>query len=345
MRRYTSLLLTAFTLLLLAVAGSAYLAGFADHTDKDKSMQSITVYTTLPAEHAALLAEEYEKLARVRVNFVPLSEKEILQKLRERKDPSTSAEMVLADRSVLQKAALEGHFESYVSERSDSVPEEFKDGKGYWTGVWYDPVVFCANRDYLRSIPRIPSSWSELAGFTGVRIGITDFLASDAAGNLFFSLMSQYGDTATYQILRQLHPKVVQYAKYLSTPVRMAGMGEVDVSIAVQSETLRYINDGYPLQIIYPEDGTAYTLTGAAIVKDAKDDTAARTFLEWLLSDDAQIVLQRNNFFFVPTNPATLAYKTFAGKNIVLFNQSQDFTAEQRHSLLDRWVKNIRLKQ
>ena len=43
-------------------------------------------------------------------------------------------------------------------------------------------------------------------------------------------------------------------------------------------------------------------------------------------------------------NPAALAYKTFAGKNIVLFTQPVDFSAQQRHELLDRWVKNIRIK-
>ena len=61
--------------------------------------------------------------------------------------------------------------------------------------------------------------------------------------------------------MQQIHAKVVRYAKYLSTPVRMVGMGEADVAIAVQSETLRYINDNYPISIIYPKDGTAYQLS------------------------------------------------------------------------------------
>ena len=134
-----------------------------------------------------------------------------------------------------------------------------------------------------------------------------------------------------FQLLRQMHPKVVQYAKYLSTPVRMAGMDEVDVSIAVQSETMRYINEGYPLKIIYPVDGTAYMLTGTGILKNAPQGAAARNFADWLLGDEAQLVLQRNNFYFVPVNPAALAYKTFAGKNIVLFTQPVDFSAQQRH--------------
>lgn len=346
MRRYTSLLLTAFVLVLVALAGTSYLAGYADQTEKSKTMQTLTVYTTLPAENAALLAAEYEKVNKVRVNFVPLSEKDLLARLKETaKAPSGQrGDMVLADSKLLQQAAADEQLAVYSSEQSDSVPEDLKDDQGCWTGVWYDPIVFCVNRDYLRSLPRIPQTWQDLAGTIGVRIGITDFLAADASANLLFTLISQYGEDAAYGMLRQLHPKIVQYSKYLSTPVRMAGMGEVDVSIAVQSETLRYINDGYPLKIVYPTDGTAYMLTAAGILKNADHPETAADFMEWLLGDEAQLVLQKNNFFFVPVNRSTFAYKTFAGKNIVLFGQPQSYTPEQKHTLLDRWVKNIRFK-
>lgn len=343
MKRYTSLFLVAFVLVLLAAAGSVYLSGYADQKDQAQTLPMLTVYTTLPAEHAALLSAEYEKTNKVRVNFVPLSPKDMLAHLKD-EAASPKADMLLADQQVLRQAAAEGWLDSYVSETVDSVAGEFRDASGLWNGVWYDPVVFCANSDYLRSLPRIPETWSDLAGYHGVRIGITDFLASEAAANLYFSLLAQYGEPAVFQLLRQLHLKVVQYAKYLSTPVRMAGMDEVDVSIAVQSETLRYIHEGYPLKIIYPVDGTAYMLTGTGILKNAAQGAAARKFADWLLGDEAQLALQRNNFYFVPVNPAALAYKTFAGKNIILFNQPVDFSAQQRHELLDRWVKNIRIK-
>jgi len=343
MKRYTMLLLTAFTLVLLVAAGNVYLAGYADQTEQTKPLKTITAYTTLPAEHAALLAAEYEKTSRVRVNFVPLTAADLLQRL-QKEAAAPQADLVVADSCVLRQAAGRGELIPYVSEQTDSVPEDFKDTDGTWTGLWYDPIVFCVNRDYLLSLPRIPQTWPELAGYPGVRIGITDFLAADASANLYLSMVAQYGEPAALQLFRTMHPKVVQYAKYLSTPVRMAGMGEVDVSIAVQSETLRYIGDGYPLKIVYPTDGTAYMLTGAGLLKDEAHGAAARNFVEWLLGDEAQLALQKNNFFFVPTNPATLAYKTFAGKNIILFDHPQQFTAAERHRLLDGWVKNIRLK-
>ena len=56
MRRYTTLLLTAFLLFVLVVAGSAYLGG-TGHVEKDAAMRELTVYPTLPAEHAEPLGE------------------------------------------------------------------------------------------------------------------------------------------------------------------------------------------------------------------------------------------------------------------------------------------------
>ena len=80
MRRYTSLLLTAFLLFILVVAGSAYFAG-AGHDDRTRPLREIVVYTTLPAEHAAILTNAYEQSHNVRANFVPLASDELLKRL------------------------------------------------------------------------------------------------------------------------------------------------------------------------------------------------------------------------------------------------------------------------
>jgi iron(III) transport system substrate-binding protein len=345
MKRYTLLLFITFTLVIILIGGTTYLAGYADEPEEDKAEQSLTVYTTLPTENLAVLAADYEKANKVKVHFVPLTEKELLMRMKENSESlKDKGDLVLADREILQQAAADGKFVKYVSEQSDLVPEKFKDENAFWVGTWYDPIVFCANRDYLKTLPRIPTTWNDLADSHNVRIGITDFLAADASSNLLFTLVAQYDENQVFTMLRKLHPKVIQYSKYLSTPVRMAGMGEVDISIAVQSETLRYINEGFPLVIIYPADGTAYKLTGAGILKGTSNREAAKKFMDWLLGDEVQLVLQKNSFFFVPTNHATIAYKSFSGKNLVLFDNVTNLSAQQKHAVLDRWVKNIRLK-
>ena len=349
MRRYTILLLTAFMLIVSAIAGTAYTVG-ADKKNRNVPVQELTAYTTLPAETVSILSENYEKESHVRVNFVPMSSNDLIQKMRDDavSDPTVvrTVDVVLTDSKVLSRAAELNLLAPYYSETNDAVKEVFKDKQDRWFGVWYDPIVFCVNKDYLRSTVDIPDTWTKLAQAQNVRVGITDFLAADASANLMFQMIGNFGDEAAYEILKELHPKVVQYAKFLSNPVRQAGMGEVDVSVAVESETLRYMQNGYPLKIIYPSDGTAYMLTGCGISanNDTTKNLAAAKFADWLLSDEAQLALQRNGFCFISTNPQTLAYKTFAGKNLSLFAADQNFDNQQRYEFLDRWVKQIRMK-
>ena len=348
MRRYTVFILTA------VMVAAAAVAGFMLPADADKKVSGspaaqLTAYTTLPAETAAILSEVYERENHVRVNFVPMSSREILQNIQDDavSDPTIvrTVDIVLADSNVLRAAADLNLFTPYTSEANDAVKDAFKDAQDRWTGVWYDPIVFCANKDYMRTTVDLPDTWDKLAKAGKIRVGITDFLAADASANLLFQMIGNFGEAKTYEILSGLHPKVVQYAKFLSNPVRQAGMGEVEISVAVESETLRYLQNGYPLKIIYPADGTSWLLTGVAITTtDAAKNQVAAKFADWLLGDEAQLYLQTNGFYFLPTNPQTLAYKSFAGKNLALFDNRQDFSDEQRQEFLYRWVNDVRLR-
>lgn len=342
MRRYTILLLVVCMSVLSALAGMSFRVG-ADK--KAVPMQELTAYTTLPAETVTILSEEYERENHVRVNFVPLSHKDLIQKMRDDavSDPTVvqTVDVVLTDSATLKQAANFDLLTPYSSEINDAVKNNFKDEHDRWIGIWYDPVIFCANKDYLKKILDIPDTWESLSKSTA-RIGITDFLAADASANLMMQMIGNFGAEKTFEILSGIHPKVVQYAKYLSNPVRQAGMGESDISVAIESEALRYMQDGYPLKIIYPADGTSYLLTGFGIVtKDENKNMAAAKFSDWLLSDRAQMTLQKNGFYFISTNPGSLAYKTFAGKNLLLLNPAE-ITEQDRNIFLERWIKQIR---
>jgi len=345
MRRYAIFLLTGFMLALAIVAGASYRVN-ADEK-KSQPIQELTAYTSLPAETVTILSEAYEQESNVRVNFKVMPQKELLQKMRDDavSDPTVvkTVEVVLTDSDTLKQAAELDLLKQHATENNDAVKNLFKDDVDRWTGIWYDPIVFCANKDFLRKVEEIPDTWSELSKSKDLRIGVTDFLAADAAANLMLQMIATFGEAETYKILRGLHPKVVQYTKYLSNPVRQASMGETDISVAVESETLRYIQDGYPLKMIYPADGTSYLLTGVGITaQDSLQRLAAEKFSDWLLSDNAQMALQKNGFYFIPTNPRTLAYKTFTEKNLTLLGRAENFTEEQRQNFLERWVKYIR---
>ncbi|HWR06337.1 ABC transporter substrate-binding protein [Sporomusa sp.] len=341
MKRYLPLLLISFFLIILAIAGTTYLAGYAGKENKD-SLTTITVYTTLPIEQVSVLAQEYEKLAKVRVNIAPLTEKELFIKLIE-ESSNPQADLILANRKTLKQAKNSALLIPYQSEYTDIIPTGFQDTDGYWTGVWYDPIIFAANQDYLRKAAKKPSKWSDLPLESKVRFGMTDFLAADAAANLLYTLVAANGEAQTLSFLKKLHPQIVQYAKFLATPARMASMGEVDIAIVVHSEAMRYARDGFPIEIIYPEDGTAYLLTGVGLIRGTTHGSEAKQFIDWLTQAGALAAMAQQKFYFVPTNPETRMGREFMAKDIPLLDHHDMYLPEQQRKLLNKWVQAVRL--
>ncbi|WP_037348538.1 ABC transporter substrate-binding protein [Selenomonas sp. F0473] len=346
MRRDSLLVMTTIFLATLIALVSVYLSSHSRGAER-RSMREITAYTSLPTEAALALSEAYETEYGVRVNFIQLDSEQILKRLKEQAQSTENGKisLVLAERETLDRAAAAGYLVPYVSEKIDQVAESFRHESGYWTGVWYDPMVFAVNQDYLRTHLDLPNSWQRLIQQRDIRIGTTDFMAADAASNLLYSMIAEYGEQQAFDIWRSIQPKIIQYSRYLHTPVRQAGMGEVDLSIAVLSETLRYVRDDYPIRVLYPTDGTSAVVfgTGVAFRAEDRDVHAAEQFADWLLTDEAQIALTQHSFYFLTTNPATLSYQLFAGKNVAIFKSRPYFTKEEKGKLLDRWVKQVRL--
>ena len=348
MKRYTLFIVVIALLVTIIAAGSAFLSSGSPAV-KRHPMQELTAYTTLPTEIAAVLSEEYEKEHNIRINFVQLSSEQILKRLNEqsREEGDGKAALVLTDRETLDRAAAAGYLVPYISEKGDQVADSFRHPNRYWTGVWYDPVVFAVNQDYLRTHLDLPNSWQQLAQQRDIRIGTTDFMAADASSNLLYSMIAEYGDQRAFEIWRKIQPKIMQYSKYLHTPVRQAGMGEVDLSVAVLSETLRYVHDDYPIRVLYPVDGTSAVIYGIGISFRAseRDVHAAEIFADWLLTDEAQLALAQHRFYLLTTNPMTLSYQMFAGKNINIFRSRPYFSKEEKEILLDRWIKEVRFNE
>lgn len=341
MRRYLPLFLLAFFVVVLIVVGTTFLAGYADKKKPDTT-KSIVLYTTIPVEQAAVLAQEYERQSGVRVDVVPMSPADMITKgLTEAGHPR--ADLVLTNRETLIELNKHKLFASYSSEQIDIIPERFIDADNNWTGLWYDPIIVAANRDFIKKQPQPLATWADLAKANNYRLVITDFLAADASANLLFTLTAVNGEEATLALLGKLHPKVVQYAKFLATPPRTVGLGEADIGIAVYSETLRYVLDGFPVDILYPKDGTAFLLTGVGLMKGAPHTPDAKKFVDWLVQDPAQDVLAQNKFYLIPTNPETKAYKNYNAKNIHLYEYEDKLSAEQKAKLLDKWVQTVRL--
>lgn len=345
MRRYIPLLLAGLCMLFVISATLLYTMRSAGQKDTGSRLspvvKTLTVYTTIPSEMASIIANEYWQENRIQINFVPLTLDEMQQRINA--GDFNNADLILTDSQLLVQMAQAGRLSGSISEQQDIVRDEFKDSGGKWIGVWYDPYVFCYNADFVKNTWQIPLTWQDLKDSRDIKVAMTDFVAASAAANLLYSMAEAFGTDDALNTMRSVHPKVVRYAKYLSTPLRMAGMGEADMAVGVQSEALKYIHDNYPLTIIYPKDGTAYQLTAAGILSNSYQKEDAAAFVQWLLGDEVQLALRNSRYYYVPTNYSSLAYKELACSNVRFFDKNITLDEGSRKKLLDDWVKQVRL--
>lgn len=340
MRRYLLLYLSAVFVFCVFLLGGILWMDQADQQTEVPFDSQITVYTTLTQEEATLLASSYQRIHHVKVNINCLSGAELIE---EHERANHGADVVLASSNIVEKLSQKKLFIPLQSGDIDLVPPALKSDDAQWVGVWYDPFVIGLNRDFMVKLSPVPATWADIARPHEMRVVVTDFLMADASAHFFVTYMKHNGQTATYDWLERLHPNIVSYAKYLSTPSRTIGIGEADAAITLQSEAIRYIHDGFPIAIVMPYDGTPYLLTAGGVCQASQAPQEAEAFIRWLLTEEAQMVLSGQNYFYVPSNPTLPSYHSFTYQTENLWESNPLLTDKEKYRLLDKWVQEIRL--
>ncbi|HBX82359.1 MAG: ABC transporter substrate-binding protein [Propionibacteriaceae bacterium] len=209
-----------------------------------------------------------------------------------------------------------GFVTPYVSPNAAALTAEFKDDKGIWAGFYTDSIAFCSNSKELAKLGiAAPTSWQalldpKLKGHIAMPhpatagVGYMAIFTVDALNN---------GDkTKTIDYFKSLNPSIVQYSKSAATGTEMAGRGEVAIAIALDSDCVKAKLSGFAdLVNSYPAEGTGYEVGSVSILKGARNEAAAKKYMDWILSTDAQ-----NQYADVPSYAAPTLPKATVGKDV-----------------------------
>ena len=150
MRRYIPLLLVGLCILFVILALLLYTTQIVGQKNQKEKFipvtKTLTVYTTMPADMAMIIAQQYKQENNIQINFVQLNSEELQQKTADGSNAG-EADLIVADSQLLEKIAQKGVLAGNISEQEDIVAERFKSPVNQWIGIWYDPIVFCYNLD------------------------------------------------------------------------------------------------------------------------------------------------------------------------------------------------------
>ncbi len=189
----------------------------------------------------------------------------------------------------LTGAATKGLLEPYNAKESGVIPAKFKHPENAWQGVTLLTVAFAVNQKKMAELKLTPPrSWADLLDpkYKG-HIVMSNPSTSGTAYLLLASHAARLGEDKMWQYYDAIDRNLSQVTKSGGAPGRMAASGETPIGIALAYEVEVAKKQGAAIDVIYPNDGIAWTFEGNALVKGAKNPQNARRFLDWAVSKSA----------------------------------------------------------
>ncbi len=322
------LLLMGFVLCFFC--GTAFAAG--------KTLSVVAAY----GDKEAIFAE-FSKKTGIKIEFIDMSSGEVLART-EAEGGKPMADLWFgggADSFI--KAGSKGLLEAYVSPEAATIPTNYKDAKGYWTGISLVMAGFIVNTEILKEkgLP-VPQTWAELAKpqYKG-EVLTADPAISGTTYAVVAGLLQKMGPEAGWQYFEKLSENIPFFAKRGGEPPKKTALGEVAVGLTPMSGEFMRMSEKFPVTLIFPKDGVPWVPAGMAIFKNARNLEAAKAFVDWALSVEGQQYIQKRDprIMVRPEVSPPPEFEGFVMDDLL----DVDFSTfgSQRKATLDTWAKRV----
>ncbi|MBY6278338.1 ABC transporter substrate-binding protein, partial [Symbiobacterium thermophilum] len=301
-KRTLALTLAASLLVLSGCGGSAQNSGSSSTpssstsqtstSDSSKSSEpkKLVIYAGMMEDHVKGAVAEFEAQTGIKVEWVRMSSGETLTRIRAEKENPQASVWYGGPADAYVAAKEEGLLAPYVSPNASKIPDQFKDPDGYWTGIYVGLLGFGYNTKLMEEKGLTPpESWEDLLKpeFKG-QIALANPGSSGTSYTLLATIVQLMGEEKGLEYMTKLHEQVAQYPKSGTAPGQMAGRGEVLIGISFAHDIVKYAKEGMPLDVTFPKEGTGYEIGGIALINGAPDEEAAKIFIDWALTKEAQ---------------------------------------------------------
>lgn len=268
---------------------------------------SITVACGAMEEACKAWTDAFTKKTGIKASFVRLSSGETVARLAAAKASPEFDVWHGGPADGYGAAAKQELIEKYVSPNAAKIPDKYKDPNGYWAGVYVGALGFCSNQKILAEKGvAVPKSWDAL--LDPKLKGQVSTAHPSTSGTAFTTLWTQVvlrgGEDQALEWMKKMHSNVLQYTKSGTAPGQVAGRGEVAVGLVFSHDCVLYKERGMSdLVVSFPDEGTGYEVGGVAVIKGSKNLAAAKAYVDWALTAEAQEVGPTVGSYQVHTNP------------------------------------------
>ena len=191
-------------------------------------------------------------------------------------------------------------FQDYVSAEDANLMEAYKNTRGYCTNYTIDGSVLLVNTDMLAELGVEVTGYADLLKPELVgKIASADPASSSSAFCQLTNMLLAMGGYESEEAWTYVHDLFVgqQVAITSGSSAVYKGVynGEYAVGLTYEDPCVTLIKDGATnIKVVYPVEGTVFLPAQIGIVKNAKNVENAQKFVDFMLSEEAQIFLAEN---------------------------------------------------
>jgi iron(III) transport system substrate-binding protein len=261
--------------------------------------EKVVVYTSLENEEVVEYIEQAKvELPDLDIQAIRLSTGELgARMLAEKNNPQADCVWGWAVTN-MEEFVPRNMIKPYKPAGWDKIPAHFKDPNGYWTAIDLYAAAFVINTKVMaeKNLPT-PKGWNDLLNPAYKNLLIMPNPASSGTGflqvaSLLEMLDPDYKtksveDNKAWDFLKKLDKNMGQYIKSGSKPAKLTAAGEyaIGCSFAFVYSSLK--KKGFPVVMVLPEEGAGYELEANALLEGARNEAAAKKFLDWAISKSA----------------------------------------------------------
>lgn len=191
-------------------------------------------------------------------------------------------------------------FQDYISPEDGNLMEAYKNTRGYCTNYTIDGSVLLVNKDLLAEMGIEVKGYADLLQpeLVGKIVSADPSSSSSAFCQLTNMLLAMggYEEDAAWEYVHNLFVgEQVAITSSSSAVYKGVYNGEYAVGLTYEDPCVTLIKDGATnIEVIYPVEGTVFLPAQIGIVKNAKNVDEAKAFVDFMLSEEAQIFLAEN---------------------------------------------------
>jgi len=318
-----------------------------DNQGKDlRESGTITVYTALEDELVTeYLKSFHTKYPNIKLNVVRESTGIITARLIAEKDnPQADVVWGTAASSMLVLDERE-QLEPYNPKGIERILPIFKSNKSVptWVGMTAWETAFIVNNVELAKLGLEPANIRSYNDLLNPKLkGHIVMSNPNSSGTGFLTVagvlqLKDKNTNAGWNYLSKLHENVNQYVHSGSKPAKMAAAGECVVGVSFGYAGISQKQKGAPVTTIFPIEGSGWDMEANALIKKKDINPAAKTFLDWAISDEAMESYKRS-YPIISTGKGS-NYEGFKSDPIKqLIDNDFAWTASNRETILNKWM-------